>query len=219
MTVTVEIEAEVAEGVSSDVQRVVDENCRTLRFRSTGSKTREPLNGRTSSQTCGSPVVERGAGMPSIGQDDFARRFSVRGANLMWLLGAGASNAAGLPTANDLVVEFKRMLYVSQSGRPVRPGDLAQPAIRNRIEAHVGTLGLPESGDPEEYAAFFEAAFPHEADRAKFVDGQLGGAKPSYGHMALASLMAAGLCRLVWTTNSTRWSRMRARPSSGRRAL
>ncbi len=34
--VTVEIEAEVAEGVSGDVQRVVDENCRTLRFRSHG---------------------------------------------------------------------------------------------------------------------------------------------------------------------------------------
>ncbi len=30
--VTVEIEAEMAEGVSGDVQRVVDENCRTLRF-------------------------------------------------------------------------------------------------------------------------------------------------------------------------------------------
>ena len=139
--------------------------------------------------------------MRTIGQDDFARRFSVRGANLMWLLGAGASNAAGLPTAHDLVVEFKRMLYVSQSGQSVRSGDLAEPAIRNRIEAHVESLGLPESGDPDEYAAFFEAAFPDGADRAKFIDGQLGGAKPSYGHMALASLMSAGLCRLVWTTN------------------
>lgn len=120
---------------------------------------------------------------------------------MMWLLGAGASSAAGLPTAHDLVVEFKRMLYVSQSGRSVRPGDLAEPAIRNRIDAHVETLGLPESGHPDEYAAFFEAAFPDEADRAKFIDGQLGGAKPSYGHMALASLMSAGRCRLVWTTN------------------
>ena len=139
--------------------------------------------------------------MRTIGQDDFARRFSVRGANLMWLLGAGASNAAGLPTAHDLVVEFKRMLYVSQSGRSVRSGDLAEPAMRNRIEAHVESLGLPEGGDPDEYAAFFEAAFPVGADRAKFIDGQLAGAKPSYGHMALASLMSAGLCRLVWTTN------------------
>ena len=159
------------------------------------------MHGETSSQAYGSPTMERGVGMRSIGQDDFARRFSVRGANLMWLLGAGASNAAGLPTAHDLVVEFKRMLYVSQSGRSVRPGDLAAPAIRSRIEAHVESLGLPESGDPDEYAAYFEVAFPDEADRAKFIDVQLVGAKPSYGHMALASLMSAGLCRLVWTTN------------------
>ena len=34
--VTVEIEAEVADGVSSDVQRVIDENYRNLRFRSHG---------------------------------------------------------------------------------------------------------------------------------------------------------------------------------------
>ena len=34
--VTVEIEAEVPEGVSGDVQRVVDENCRTLRFSAHG---------------------------------------------------------------------------------------------------------------------------------------------------------------------------------------
>ena len=139
--------------------------------------------------------------MRSIGQDDFARRFSLRGAKLMWLLGAGASNAAGLPTAHDLVVEFKRMLYVSQSGHGIRAGDLAEPAIRNRIEAHVESLGLPDSADAGEYAAFFEAAFPDETDRAKFIHGQLAGAKPSYGHMALASLMSAGLCRLVWTTN------------------
>ena len=64
--------------------------------------------------------------MRSLGQDDFARRFSLRSTNLMWLLGAGASNAAGLPTAHDLVVEFKRMLYVSQSGRSVRAGDFGR---------------------------------------------------------------------------------------------
>ena len=36
VTVTVDIHAEVAEGMSQDVQRVVDENCRTLRFKSHG---------------------------------------------------------------------------------------------------------------------------------------------------------------------------------------
>lgn len=120
---------------------------------------------------------------------------------MMWFLGAGASAAAGLPTAGDLVVEFKRMLYVSQSGQTVQPGDLSQPVIRNRIAAHIESLGLPESGDADEYAAFFETAFPDETDRAKFIDRQVGRSRPSYGHVALASLMSADLCRLVWTTN------------------
>ena len=37
--VTVEIEAEVADGLSGDIQRVVDENCRTLRFKDHGFET------------------------------------------------------------------------------------------------------------------------------------------------------------------------------------
>lgn len=139
--------------------------------------------------------------MRTIAQDDFARRFSMRNANLMWFLGAGASAAAGLPTATDLVLEFKRMLYVSQSGRSVRPSDLMEPAIRNRIDAHIESLALPANGHADEYAAFFEAAFPMEADRARFLDEQLADAKPSYGHIALAAFMANDLCRVVWTTN------------------
>src|SRR5712691_5109858 len=40
---------------------------------------------------------------PTVATDDFARRFSQRGGNLMWLLGAGASAAAGIPTAWDMI--------------------------------------------------------------------------------------------------------------------
>ena len=36
---------------------------------------------------------------PNVGADDFARRFALRAGNLMWLLGAGASASAGIPTA------------------------------------------------------------------------------------------------------------------------
>jgi hypothetical protein len=36
MSVTVEIEAEAPDGVSEEVQRVITENCQTLRFKSHG---------------------------------------------------------------------------------------------------------------------------------------------------------------------------------------
>ncbi len=141
--------------------------------------------------------------LPEIGADDFARRFSLRSSNLMWLLGAGASASAGIPTASDMIWEFKQTLFVTQ--RRVSPkmvADLSSPAIREQLQAHIDSLGrLPAPGTPEEYAALFEAVYPAEADRRAYLDSKMSGAKPSYAHIALATLMRAQLCRLVWTTN------------------
>ena len=120
----------------------------------------------------------------------------------MWFLGAGTSASAGLPTAMDMVWEFKQKLFVSQRrGSLQAVSDLSQPTVRERLQAHMDSLGLPPSGAPEEYAALFEAVYPAESDRRKFLDAKLAGAKPSYGHMALAVLMRERLTRLVWTTN------------------
>ena len=140
--------------------------------------------------------------VPRIAPDDFARRFSLRARNLMWFLGAGASASAGLPTAIDMIWEFKQKLFVSQRrGSLQTVSDLSHPIVRARLQAHIDSLGLPPSGVPDEYAALFEAVYPAESDRRKFLDVKLTGAKPSYGHMALAVLMLARLTRIVWTTN------------------
>lgn len=121
----------------------------------------------------------------------------------MWLLGAGASASAGIPTAWDMIWEFKQRLFVSQrrvAGETV--ADLASPMIQARLQAHIDSGGnLPPSGAADEYAALFEAAFQSETDRRSFLDSKMAGAKPSYGHLALASLMRAQLARIVWTTN------------------
>lgn len=135
--------------------------------------------------------------------DDFARRFSLRAANLMWFLDAGASASAGIPTAANMVWDFKQRLFVSQ--RRVAPqfvADLSNSAVRNQIQAHVDASGnLPKLGDPDEYAGLFEEVFPAEIDRRSYLDSKMDGAKPSYGHLALATLMQGQLARLVWTTN------------------
>ena len=141
--------------------------------------------------------------MESMALDDFARRFSLRSRNLMWFLGAGCSAAAGVPTAMDMIWEFKQTLFVSQRrGAYQRVADLSQPMVRDRLQEHINSLKhLPMLGAPEEYARLFEAAYPAEKDRQAFLHGKLAGAKPSYGHMALATLMRARLLRMVWTTN------------------
>ncbi len=142
-------------------------------------------------------------GLPEIGADDFARRFALRAANLMWLLGAGASASAGIATAGDMIWEFKQRLYVSQR-RVSREAvaDLSSPAVRAQLQSHIDASGyLPAPGAADEYAALFEAVYPAEADRRTYLDSKVAGGKPSFGHIALATLMRAGLCRLVWTTN------------------
>ena len=121
----------------------------------------------------------------------------------MWFLGAGASASAGVPTAMDMIWGFKQALFVSQNrGSSQASVDLSQPAVRNRIDAHIESLGIMTSnGISDEYATLFEAAYPTESDRRAFLDGKLAGAKPSYGHMALSTLMRHELTRVVWTTN------------------
>ena len=140
---------------------------------------------------------------PQIEADDFARRFSLRAGNLMWLLGAGASASAGIPTAGDMVWEFKQQLFISQRrASPQAVSDLSSPAIQAQLQAHIDSSGnLPAPGSTDEYAALFEAVYPAEADRRSYLDSKMAGAKLSYGHLALATLMQARLTRLVWTTN------------------
>lgn len=140
---------------------------------------------------------------PEIASDDFARRFAMRAPNLMWFTGAGASASAGVPTAGDMIWDFKQKLFVSQRhASPKSVADLSSPGIRAQLQQHVDSLGnFPAAGSDDEYAAMFEAVFPAESDRQSYIAAKVDGAKPSYGNIALASFMKDGRCRIVWTTN------------------
>lgn len=147
--------------------------------------------------------MESNTNVPRIEPDDFARRFSLRAGNLMWLLGAGCSASAGISTARDMIWEFKQQLYTSQ--RKVSPrmmADLANPTVQRLLQAHIDAVKtFPSLEDPAEYAALFEAVYPSEADRRSYIEAKVRGGKPSYGHLALATLMRAQRAPLVWTTN------------------
>lgn len=141
--------------------------------------------------------------LPTIEADDFVRRFTQRAPTLMWFLGAGASAAAGIPTAGDMIWDFKQRLYVTQRGAsPASVADLSNPLVRNALQGHIASSErLPAPGAPDEYAALFEAVWSAERDRQSYIDSKIKGAKPSYGHIALATLMRADKARLAWTTN------------------
>lgn len=132
----------------------------------------------------------------------FARSFALNPARRAWLLGAGASAAANVPTGTHMIREFKARLFSDALNLPLREIDTGDPLWVERIDAHFAASGtLPPSGDPDEYAAAFEAAYPDEADRRIYIDNKVADARPSYGHRVLASLVATGQANCIFTTN------------------
>src|ERR1700722_16894434 len=115
--------------------------------------------------------------------DEFLRIYKIRAANLAWFLGAGASAASGIPTAADLIWQFKSTLFCASQKVSVKScEDLSSPVVQKRLDTYFKTLGtFPAEGSPEEYAAFFEATYSDPSDRRAVLDTLLTGAKPSYG--------------------------------------
>lgn len=136
----------------------------------------------------------------------FLRLFQLRGAQIMWFLGAGASRAAGIKTAGDMIWDFKQRLYRSQKKLPPSAiTDIGEPAVQRKLQAHFDALGgFPTAGSETEYSAYFEATYHAPRDRRAYLDALIARGKPSFGHHALALLMAEDLCRVVWTTNFDR---------------
>src|SRR5260370_11210781 len=119
------------------------------------------VNGGAEDGSAGRLMDNRTA-LPETGADDFARRFSLRSGNLMWLLGAGASAAAGIPTAGDMIWGFKQQLFISQRRGSRQTGaDLSNPAIRPPLQAPIRSSGhFPPSRATDQYAALVETAYP-----------------------------------------------------------
>ncbi|WP_298362429.1 SIR2 family protein [uncultured Bradyrhizobium sp.] len=124
----------------------------------------------------------------------------------MWFLGAGASRAAGIKTAGDMIWDFKQRLYRSQKKLPPSAiTDIGEPAVQRKLQAHFDAIGgFPGAGSETEYSAYFEATYHSPKDRRAYLDELIARGKPSFGHHALALLMAQDLCRIVWTTNFDR---------------
>ncbi len=133
----------------------------------------------------------------------FLRLFQLRKSQIMWFLGAGASRAAGIKTAGDMIWEFKQKLYCSEKKVPLSfitdPGD---PAVQRKMQAHFdGQAKFPGAGAEDEYSVYFDATYPSPRDRRAYIEEQVKQGKPSYGHFALSLLMREGFCNAIWTTN------------------
>ena len=144
-----------------------------------------------------------GSGYMPLGE--FLRLFPVRSQNLMWFFGAGASAAAGIPTAWDMIWEFKRSIFCSEQGIPIsRCSNLSDDRLRRRIQEYFDSQAgetFPPEDDPREYEVYFEKAWPHESDRRRYIDSAISRAKESFGHLGLSALLRMNRAGVVWTTN------------------
>lgn len=141
------------------------------------------------------------AARPPTPVPTFARGFVLRAAQTAWLLGAGASADAHVPTASHLVDDLLATLYCSEAG--LRRSELMRDARwQQRVRAFFdGTYGLPRFADIAFYSAVFERVYPDRDARARFVLDQLSGREPHLGQRVLAALIAAGLAPVLITPN------------------
>ena len=137
-----------------------------------------------------------------ISSDAFARTFGQRSGQLAWLLGAGTSASAGVPTGHDMIADFKLRLFCAQMNLSRQEVDISDPIWEERVSSHFdGAHGFPPLGDPGEYAAAFEAAYSTASDRRSYIDDAVKQGSPSFGHRVLAALISSGLVRCLFTTN------------------
>lgn len=140
--------------------------------------------------------------MKEISGRAFAERFALNPLGFAWLLGAGASATAGIPTGYQMIQEFRTRLFASETGISLREIDPSDPVWQSRIDLHHERKGiLPPKGDPSEYSRAFEALYPTPEDRRLFIRNQVGKGSPSLGHKVLGSLLGARKTPCVFTTN------------------
>lgn len=140
--------------------------------------------------------------MKEVGGRQFAERFALNPSGFAWLLGAGASATAGIPTGYQMIQEFRTHLFASETGISLREIDPADPIWQGRIDAHHARRGsLPPKGEPSEYSRAFAALHDTPEDRRLYIRNQVSKGSPSLGHKVLGALLCARKTPCVFTTN------------------
>ena len=132
----------------------------------------------------------------------FVRQWAVQNSKIAWLLGAGASAAARVPTADHLMMDLLLRMYADAHNLVRQSLSLSEARDVDRIrEYYDNRNGMPALTDPSAYSIAFQLALPDSDARRQHLRSLFEGRSPSYGQRILGALVAAGLCDLVITTN------------------
>jgi hypothetical protein len=139
-----------------------------------------------------------------VDQPEFTGIYCTRPENFAWFLGAGASRAAGLMTASDIIWDLKKRYYCREENQELDRQDIQNQAVRERIQSFMASRGFPAEGADGEYATYFEKTFNTDKERQrKYLSAALSEDKVtlSVGSRVLAALMSERHARAVFTTN------------------
>lgn len=139
--------------------------------------------------------------MDALSSRAFAQSFALKPESFAWLLGAGASATAGIPTGYRMIEDFRRQLYERLVSATADPAVGNGPLSDVLVDARLAEAGIPARGDPTEYSVLFEKLFPDAAERRRYIDRQVKLGSPSAGHRVLGSLLATRKTPCVFTTN------------------
>lgn len=135
--------------------------------------------------------------------EEFLSQYISNAPRLMWFLGAGASRAAKLPTAIDLIEKLKVLLYCRKTGQDIDQYRILHDGVREKINSYFSSMsGFPKPNSKEEYSFYFEQIFgTDKLTQQQYLKDALKFENLSTGHKILGTLLALSQARIVFTTN------------------
>lgn len=132
------------------------------------------------------------------------KNFQANSSQIMWLLGAGTSRSANMPTANDLIWDLKLKHYCLEENIDIKDHDISNSIIQSKVQSYMDSKGYPPLWSNEEYSFYFELTFGVDyRSQQKYLLDQLKPNKISLniGHKVLAGLLGSNHSKIVYTTN------------------
>jgi len=114
------------------------------------------------------------------------RRRSNNTPNFALLIGAGASASSGVKTASEMIDEWRRQLY--EESKSTKP-----------FEEWLKDQDFYE--DDEEYSILFEKLCDQRSQRRIYIEECVKDAKPSWGYIYLANIIAHNYLNIIFTPN------------------
>jgi tetratricopeptide (TPR) repeat protein len=111
-----------------------------------------------------------------------------------FLVGAGLSVPAGIPTAEAIIVDCARRMYEEAYGS----------CGLDSLELKSWLSKQDFYDEARRYSSVLDAAFPSEQARSEYFEKLMIGAKPTRAYVSIANIIAKGYSDLVTTTNFDR---------------